>query len=129
LRCSRKAVLLEIQDAVREDSMSSEINLVAVGEFLVVVSSGDDLLGAWFEQHSLQTNKVSVLPGLLVTSVTHMLELRHVGAGDVHQRLITLNNPLINKRLHAEMVVLHSKVLKVSPRENKRAEVVINGLE
>lgn len=55
-----------------------------------------------------------------------MLELRHVRARDVHQRLIALNNPLIDERLHAKMIVLHSKVLQVPPGEDKRPKVVIN---
>ena len=58
-----------------------------------------------------------------------MLELRHVRARDVHQRLIALNNSLIDERLHAQMIVLDPKVLQVPPGEDERAKVVVNRLE
>jgi hypothetical protein len=53
LRYSRIAALLEIQDAIEDNNLTSDIVLVAASEILVIISSGDDLLGAWFEQNRL----------------------------------------------------------------------------
>lgn len=58
-----------------------------------------------------------------------MLELRHVRTRNFHQRLIALNNSLIDERLHTEMIVLDSKMLQVPPGKDKRAKVLINRLK
>ena len=60
---------------------------------------------------------------------THVLKLCHFRAGNVNEWFVVLNNALIDKWFHAEMVVPHTKMLKVSPGEDQRAEVVIDGLE
>lgn len=58
-----------------------------------------------------------------------MLKLRNIRARDIDQRLVALHNTLLNQRLHPQMIVSDSQVLKVAPREHQRPEILINRLE
>jgi hypothetical protein len=56
-----------------------------------------------------------------------MFELRNMTSLNIHQRRITLHNPLIHQRLHAELVTLHTRqTLKISARKHQRPEILVN---
>ncbi len=58
-----------------------------------------------------------------------MLKLCHVRARNIDQRSIGLNNAIRDKRSHAEVVILHSNALKVTPGEDQSSEVLIDRLQ
>lgn len=60
---------------------------------------------------------------------THVLELRNIRARYIHQRLVIIDDTFSDERPHAEMVVLHAKVLKIALGEDQSSEVLINRLK
>ena len=60
---------------------------------------------------------------------THMLKLCDIRAGNIDQRSIGLNNATRDERSHAEVVVLHSNALKVTPGEDQGSKVLIDRLQ
>ncbi len=72
---------------------------------------------------------VSVFRSLQFVDHTHMLKLCDIRARNIDQRSIGLNNAIRDKRSHAEVVVLHSNALKVTPGEDQSSEVLIDRLQ
>lgn len=60
---------------------------------------------------------------------THMLKLRDIRARNIDQRPIGMNNPIRDKRAHAEMVLLHSNTLQVPPGKDQRPKILVNRLQ
>ena len=58
-----------------------------------------------------------------------MLKLCDIRAGNVDQRSIGLNNAIRDERSHAEVVILHSNALKVTPGKDQISEVLIDRLQ
>lgn len=56
-----------------------------------------------------------------------MLKLCDIRARNIHQWSIGLNNAIRDERFHAEVVILHSNALKVTPGEDQRSEILIDG--
>jgi hypothetical protein len=58
-----------------------------------------------------------------------MLKLCDIRARNIDQRSIGLNNTIRDERSHAEVVILHSNALKVTPGEDQSSEVLIDCLQ
>ena len=58
-----------------------------------------------------------------------MLKLCDIRARHIDQRSIGLNNAIRDERSHAEVVILHSSALKVTPGEDQSSEVLIDRLQ
>ncbi len=58
-----------------------------------------------------------------------MLKLCDIRARNIDQRSIGLNNAIRDERSHAEVVILHSNALKVTPGEDQSSEVLIDRLQ
>ena len=58
-----------------------------------------------------------------------MLKLCDMRARNIDQRSIGLNNAIRDERSHAELVILHSNALKVTPGEDQSSEVLIDRLQ
>ena len=58
-----------------------------------------------------------------------MLKLRHIRPLHINQRLIALDNPLLDQRLHPQMIVPDAEVLEIPPRKHQRAEIRIDRLQ
>lgn len=58
-----------------------------------------------------------------------MLKLCDIRARNIDQRSIGLNNAIRDERSHAEVVILHSNALEVTPGEDQSSEVLIDRLQ
>ena len=58
-----------------------------------------------------------------------MLKLCDIRARNIDQWSIGLNNAIRDERSHAEVVILHSNALKVTPGEDQSSEVLIDRLQ
>ena len=74
-------------------------------------------------------DRVSIFRGLQPVDHTHMLKLCDIRARNIDERPIGLNNAIRDERSHAEVVILHSNALKVTPGEDQSSEVLIDPLQ
>ena len=58
-----------------------------------------------------------------------MLKLCDIRARNINQRSIGINNAIRDERSHAEVIILHSNALKVTPGEDQSSEVLIDRLQ
>ncbi len=69
---------------------------------------------------------VSIFRGLHLVGHTYMLKLCDIRTRNIHQWSMGLNNAIRDERLFAEVVILHSNALKVTPGEDPRSEILID---
>lgn len=58
-----------------------------------------------------------------------MLKLRDIRAGNINQWFVGVNNAMRDERSHAEMIILHPNVIKVTSGEDQGSEVLIDRLQ
>ncbi len=58
-----------------------------------------------------------------------MLKLSDIGARNIDQWSIGLDNAIRDERFHAEVVIFHSNALKITPGEDQSSEILIDRLQ